>query len=171
LAPASTSSGIAAVPATAEPGKGALAIGPKLASFAVTRCSLKPIIDPDGNALVVDVLGDDGQGGVVEVTRKTTAGGDKAIPTTTDTVSYAPTGRAQVLAQRYQIGSVVRDPRDPTASMPLLTIDGLTIRASGVFGTLAADAGPSDLAYGDLVVTCTQDALAPHTESSSSSSG
>jgi hypothetical protein len=143
-------------------------LGPRLVRFTVSRCSLKPIIDADGVALVIDVAGDDGQGGVLDVSRKTTAGG-KSLPTTTDTISYAPAGATQLVAQRYQVGSTVRDPRDPAATASLLNLDGVSVRASGLFGGLGDAAGSAELVYGDLLVTCTQGALTVPSSSSSSS--
>ena len=157
--PSTAASDAATLPAEVDPGTAALAVGPRLVRFVLKGCSLKPIIDPDGVALVIDISGDDGQGGALEVSRKTTAGGGKSLPTTTDTVSYTAAGASELIAQRFAVGGTVRDPIDPTATLPLLTVDGVSVRASGLFSSLDAAAGSAALVYGYLLVTCTPDAL------------
>jgi len=160
-------SGSATVPDQVEAGTAALAVGPRLVRFALTGCTLKPYIDENGVAVVIDITGDDGRGGRLDVSRKTTAGGTSQ-PTTTDTISYTA-GEALLLAQRFEVGGIVRDVRDPTANGSLLSVDGVTVRGSGLFGGLGAVAGAADVVHGELLVTCTPDALTVPSFPSSSS--
>lgn len=93
----------------------------------------------------------------VDASRFLTAG---AATTVTDTVDYelwsadGATVLQRFQAQRVEVAGVVEDPRDPDARSSLLTIDGTTVGAEGIFAAPGAFVDDGYLVEGAFVAAC-----------------
>ena len=143
----------ATLPATVDPGHGALAVGTLLVRVGITVCDLTPVTDPsNGVRTNVLVSGDDGKGGALSISQRQTSGAN-GTQTTTETITYTSGGNT-LESSRIQIGGAYHDLRDPTATGPLFTVDGDTVRGAGVFGPPGSAAGDPALASGSVIARC-----------------
>jgi hypothetical protein len=141
-----TSAAPITVPASS-PGRGAISLGGSIVDLTVTKCDA-----PVPGQLSLTATGD-GRGGAanVEVTRAESSGAE-AETTFTDTITYSDGARVYQ-ALRYEVAGEVNDPRDPTATTPMLQIDGAHVTGRGVAGPPGDDETRVDVV---LDVTCTE---------------
>lgn len=143
-------------------GRARVVLGSSLdVELTVERCRIDLGARPQGQVpaerVSVRASGEAGDGTpvVLEVLRLASAG---ASPTITDTVRVtegpadAPTRALE--AQRFEVGGLVTDPRDPAADDPLLVAAGNSIEATGVFAPPGAFAADGGLVAGVLSVAC-----------------
>jgi hypothetical protein len=139
---ASTTAGEVSVPESS-PGRGAISLGGSIVELTVTKCEA-----PTPGQLALTATGE-GPGGDanVEVTRAESGG---AETTFTDAITYTDGARVYQ-ALRYEVAGEVNDPRDPTATTPMLQIDGARVTGRGVAGPPGDAETRLDIA---LDVTC-----------------
>ena len=145
-----------------DPGGARVVLGSLLdVELTVTACELDPSAMPDGEIpaerLVLRAEGE-GPAGTPIVLDALRLASQAASPTITDTVRVTEgpaDAPSRVLeAQRFEVGGLVTDPRDPAADAPLLTVDGGRIAAHGVFAPPGAFAADGGLVEGLVAATC-----------------
>ena len=145
-----------------EPGRARAVLGSVLdVELTVEGCRIDLGAMPDGQVpaerIRVQAAGkrSDGTPVTLEVLRLASAG---ASPTITDTVRVtegASDAPDRVLeAQRFEVGGLVTDPRDPEADEPLLVTSGPNVDASGVFAPPGAFAADGGLVAGLVSISC-----------------
>lgn len=145
-----------------EAGAVRLALGADLdITMDVAVCTLDLDAQPDGQVpatlVSIEAAGatDAGVPVAVDVKRFRSAG---AATTITDTITVLE-GTEEVpvrvlVAQRFEVGGLVTDGRDPDARDPLLRITQGTVVARGVFAPPGAFAGEPGAVEGALTATC-----------------
>jgi hypothetical protein len=143
----------ATLPPSVDPGHGALAVGPTLVRVGITVCNLTPTTDA-ATGVRTDVLvsGDDGKGGSLSISQRETSGAN-ATQTVTETITYTSGGNT-LESSRIQIGGAYHDLRDPAATGPLFTVNGDTVRGTGLFGGPGSGPGDPTLVSGSLLARC-----------------
>lgn len=130
-------------------------------ALTVQACERNLGARPDGQvpaeqvAITATGARDDGTPVLLDVRRFVSAG---AAPTITDTVTVlvgteeAP--ERVLVAQRFEVGGLVTDLRDPDADDPLLRVGEQAVEARAVFAPPGAAAGDDGLADGIVLISC-----------------
>lgn len=151
-------------PVVAPPeGKARVALGSSFdLVLTVTTCRRDPAAVPvdevpaERLSIVASGERSDGTEVVLDLRRFASAG---AAPTITDTITLIEGPESSpdrvLVAQRFEVGGVVTDLRDPDADDPLLRVTERTVEASGVFAPPGGSIGNSGLVAGAVAATCT----------------
>ena len=145
-----------------DPGTARVVLGSVLdATLQVTSCELDPGAEPQGEipaerlVLRAEGQGSDGAPILLEVLRLASQGASSTITDTvlvTEGPEDAPTRILE--AQRFEVGGLVTDPRDPVADEPLLRVTGQEVAAAGVFAPPGAFAVDGGLVEGLVAASC-----------------
>lgn len=146
-----------------EAGRARVVLGPTLdTTLAVEECVRDPGAVPEGQVpaeqLVVVARGtrSDGVAVSLDVRRFQSAGAASTITDTVTVVEGTDDAPERVsVAQRFEVGGQVTDPRDPDADDPLLLVREESITASGIFAPPGAFADDGDLLAGRIAISCT----------------
>lgn len=148
--------------ADAAPGTVRAVLGQTLdATLEIRSCTIDPAAaSEDGTPaelVVVDAAGtgEDGRAVELAIRRFRTVGVEATITDTITVVVGDPDSpEVAVVAQRFEVGGRVTDPRDPGQDDPLLTVTGDRIEAQGRFGPPGAFADDGGLLEGVVVARC-----------------
>lgn len=146
-----------------DPGRARVVLGATIdTTLAVEECDRDPGAVPDGQVpaeqLVVVARGTRPDGVPVELdVRRFQSAGAASTITDTITVVEGPADAPErvSVAQRFEVGGQVTDPRDPEADDPLLLVREESITAAGIFAPPGAFADDGDLIAGRITISCT----------------
>ncbi len=143
------------VPAEVEPATGVLVLGRASYALRVTSCALAPELDADTGITTDLAVTASGPDDVVVTVVRSSFVADQ--PTITDTITLAAQAGVRAESRRVDAAGRILDLRDTSATDRLIELDGDIVRATGVFGPVAAR-GPDPLdADGTLVLRCPPD--------------